>query len=62
MDKDTELLNTPVPRDSATDVPDDIKTVDPANRVKDDPANDAVSRNLRELARGTRLEEVTLRG
>ena len=51
MDEDTELLNTPAPRDTATDVTDDIK---------DDPANDAASHNLRELARGTQLEEVTL--
>ena len=51
MDEDTELLNTPDQRDTSTDVPDDIKDV---------PANDAASHNLRERARGTRLEEVTL--
>ena len=59
MDKDTELLSKPVPKESTTEVIDEAKDVDHTGRLKNDPADDAVGRNLREQAKGAGLEEVT---
>ena len=55
-----ELLNKQVPKDSTAEVIDETKDVDPADELKDDPADDAAGHNLRQLAKVTRLEEVTL--